>query len=148
MRTGFTFLEVLLSLVIFAGILVVLLNMMGVMTRSFSTMEKSQEPSLIEIGEFRYFLSSVMNAMNKVKLTSSNELDGIYYLPNGTSPAKLTVSSDGKKLTFLIGGEEIGSISFRRIEVVSMEMGEASMLEVQLESPQRIYTLFFGGDFE
>ena len=60
----------------------------------------------------------------------------------------MTVSSDGKKLTFLIGGEEIGSISFRRIEVVSMEMGEASMLEVQLESPQRIYTLFFGGDFE
>ncbi len=146
MKKGFTLIEILLSLTIFAGILVVLMNMMGVMSRSFSEMGKSQESSLLEIGELRFFISSALNAMNKVELNGSNELRGIYYLPNGTTSADLSVS-DEKNLTFTIGSEEIGALSLKNISVISMSMADASMLEVQIESPQRIYTLLFGGDF-
>ncbi len=146
MKKGFTLIEILLSLTIFAGILVVLMNMMGVMSRNFSEMGKSQESSLLEIGELRFFISSALNAMNKVELTGSNELRGIYYLPSGTTSADLSVS-DEKNLTFTIGSEEIGALSLKNISVISMSMDDASMLKVQIESPQRIYTLLFGGDF-
>jgi len=145
-KKGFTLIEILLSLTIFAGILVVLMNMMGVMSRNFSEMGKSQESSLLEIGELRFFISSALNAMNKVELTGSNELRGIYYLPSGTTSADLSVS-DEKNLTFTIGSEEIGALSLKNISVISMSMDDASMLKVQIESPQRIYTLLFGGDF-
>ncbi len=146
MKKGFTLIEILLSLTIFAGILVVLMNMMGVMSRNFSETGKSQESSLLEIGELRFFISSALNAMNKVELTGSNELRGIYYLPSGTTSADLSVS-DEKNLTFTIGSEEIGALSLKNISVISMSMDDASMLKVQIESPQRIYTLLFGGDF-
>ncbi len=145
MKNSFTLLEVLLSLVVFSGVLVLLLNVMGTTTRGFAGINSLQDPYLREVEELRFFVSSALNAM-KHTVVSGNEINGSYVLPEGNSSASLEISSGGKSLSFSIDGSTIGSISLRNVKVLEMEKSDGHFVLMRVSTPRRTYALLFGGE--
>ena len=150
MRKGFTLLEIILTLSIFAGILVMLMGILYQITSSFVTFERKMPQNfsaLRDLARLRFFMTNALNVLESPVLRSSTNLAGKYELPTGRVEAELSLSSDTASFSIVDPlYVELASETFRDLEILGFSTdSNFIILNLRLgDVEKQLY--FFRGD--
>ncbi len=147
MRSGFTLVELLISLAIFAGLLVILMNVLGMTSLEFSRTTAFQRP-MEDIINLRFFVTNCLNTMEGIRVYSDlDRIIGKYTIPRGRIEARLLVSSSSVR--FEIDDPttvELASLVLKNITIDSISK-DGSFVVFSISLPNgNLYDLYFGGE--